>query len=192
MWQSNPSKLTEPLEGASITMAKRFGKQPAEFTFDSLFQDNEVSGWTWRTFAFDELFEGDFFLFLPEAWADVRQRKNAANVLEGAEIRQSLLVLDKLNWSKSLNEFLEDSNIIGFAYYPLYKPSYDQWVICTQEEASGVDWLYGIYSAGDWVFIIKADAKDQQMFELQLTSLLNSNPWYGWLENAKQREQSQI
>lgn len=173
-------------------MAKRFGKQPAEFTFDSLFQDNEVNGWTWRTFAFDELFEGDFFLYLPDSWADVRQRKNAANVLEGTTIRQSLLVLDKLNWSKSLNEFLEESNIIGFAYYPLYKPSYDQWIVCTQDEASGVDWIYGIYSAGDWVFIIKADAKDQQTFEKQLIAILNSNPWYGWLENAKQREESQI
>ena len=186
-WSEDPAQLREAVEGINPALAQRFGKKAKTFSFDNYFHDDEVTDWLWRTCEFDEIFQGNFFLYLPKAWAEIRQRKNAANVLEGQMIRQSLLILDKEHWLQSLPEFLEESRIEGFAYYPLFKPDYDQWLICTRDETTDKDWLYGFYCAGDWVFITKADAKGNDVLETQLISLLNSNPWYGWLNHAKEQ-----
>ena len=64
------------------------------------------------------------------------------------------------------------------------RPHYHQWVFVT-EAAGAVPVCTGAYSAGDWMVVVQGEAEGPDALRQQLTALVNSNPWQGWITAAR-------
>ncbi len=186
-WSVGDPSGESAIQSASPAFIERADSVSEEFTFDAYFHTGPVDGWSWKALEFSEAFQGAFTVYLPDKWADVRIHRTTANVLEGDKIRQSIFILDKASWVQTLPSFLEEFEVESFAHYCLLPPAFDQWIFTTRDKTREVDWLYAIYSAGDWLFVTKADANTPSLLFDQLTSILNSNPWFGWIQEAKKQ-----
>lgn len=89
-------------------------------------------------------------------------------------------------WQPRARSIREQNQVVAFAYYPLWRPHYHQWVFVTAGAAAEVT-AYGVYSSDDWLVVVEGDMPDRAPPSLddQLTALINSNPWYGWIQAAK-------
>lgn len=181
-WVRNRAVPFQPMEGVTPSFVTSLSSTPAEFTFDSFFQPSAMEGWSWKRLAFHDYFDGLFYLYLPSRWGVVQEGAVAAAQDETGGTRQTIFLTPLADWAETLPRFLERREVVGFAFYPVYLP-YLQWVIVTEGE--GAHWMWGVYSAGDWILLIKADARDEAALREQLTSLVNSNPWHDWIETAR-------
>lgn len=186
-WCNPESAPQATIQAACPAFAERAGMSYDDFTFDAFFHSGDNEGWSWRALEFSEVFAGAFTIYLPDRWSDVRIHRTTANVLEGDKIRQSIFVLDKASWVETLPSFLTEFEVEAFVHYLLLSPGYDQWVFSTRDKNRDIDWLYAVFSASDWLFVIKADAAERELLLTQLTSILNSNPWFGWIEQARKQ-----
>lgn len=175
------------VEAISPILANVFSVKPKQFTFDKYFHTERVQGWEWNKIIFADIFEGFFSFYFPTQWKDINCEKSAATVSENNVIHQSIFLMEKKKWALRLKGFFEKNSIIGFAYEPLFLPGYIQWLFITQQPGTSESWIWGVFSSGEWVVIVKGDASDKEMLEIQITSILNSNPWYGWIEAAKKQ-----
>lgn len=184
-WLESDATPESPIEGVAPEFANSLAIRPEEFTFDSLFHNAEMPDWMWKAIEFNEVFDGQFFFYLPTAWSKTRQEK--LNVIFGdtTATRQSILLTKKSFWQPHIINFLQEARVVAFAYYPLHTPHYHQWVFVTEDNDAGSMWTFGVYSSGDYLVIVKGDAPTISDLNHQLTSLINSNPWYGWIESAK-------
>ncbi|RUR72448.1 hypothetical protein DSM107007_57290 [Nostoc sp. PCC 7120 = FACHB-418] len=186
-WLESGLAPESAIEGVAPEFASLLQVQAEEFTFDSLFHNAQMPDWTWNAIEFNEVFDGQFFFYLPTIWAESRQQGLNVAFGDTTSIRQSILLTKKSLWQTGISEFLQGVRVIAFAYYPLHKPNYNQWVVVTKDNETGAMWTFAVYSSGDYLVAVKADAATTFELNQQLTSLINSNPWYGWIESAKKQ-----
>ncbi|BCL39716.1 hypothetical protein [Nostoc sp. MS1] len=183
-WLESGITPESAIEGVAPEFANLLQVQAEQFTFDSLFHNDQMPDWAWNVIEFNEVFDGQFFFYLPITWSESRQQ--GLNVVFGdtKSIRQSIFLTKKSLWQPSISKFLQGVKVVAFAYYPLHKPNYDQWVFVTEDNETGTMWTFAVYSSGDYLVAVKADAPTTSELNQQLTSVINSNPWYGWIESA--------
>jgi hypothetical protein len=187
-WLARGRAPTSAMEGIAPGLARFLNTTPEEFSFDSLFQGGGEAGWEWKAVRFPEMFDGPFMMRLPAAWSDIRQKGADASVRDAVAARQSLHLVSKERWRSSMSSFLEGGDITGFAFYPLHPPYYLQWLFVVGDGSSGPAWAWSAYSAGDSILLVKGDAVDGPELKVHLASLVNSNPWHGWIEAARAQQ----
>ncbi len=191
-WLEDDLAPDAPIEGITPEFALRMLVQSDLFTFDELIQSEPEVGWEWVGVAFDQVFDGQFFFYIPSEWT--RQEAMGTRVVLGEKERDRQLVYPILKslWADQIQTVLDRDHVLGFAYYPLFRPHYHQWVmvIGTEAEDTLTDPLtvYAIFSSGDWVVVAEATAATATELRDQLVTVINSNPWYGWLEAAKAQQ----
>jgi hypothetical protein len=174
------------VEGASPALAAALSTSPADLTFDAFFHSAREPGWGWQQLTFPEFSEGPFLLYVPEGWQPVQHAPGSGGVRdENGEVRQTIFLMPIEGWGRGLEGFLEKNEVVGFAFHPLFE-HFLQWVLVTAGETT--HWVWGAYSAGDWLVLIKADAPDPESLRQQLVSLVNTCPWYGWIDAAQASE----
>jgi len=173
------------MEGIAPEFAQRMAIQPEEPLFDSLLHMSEVLGWKCQPVEFNDMFDGPLFFYVPTTWSEIRQNGPAATFGDTATTQQSLFLIQKSQWQPRMSRFFEESSVVAFAYNLLYPPHYYQWIFVVGTEETTPMWTFAAYSAGDWLVVVKGNASSASTLKEQLTSLINSNPWYGWIEAAK-------
>ncbi len=192
-WLDDDVAPDAPIEGITPEFATRMAVQPDLFSFDDLIQPTPESGWQWVAVEFDQVFDGQFFFYLPAGWS--RQDALGTRVIVGEAERDRQLAYPILKslWADQMRTVFERDHVLGFAYYPLFRPHYHQWVmvIATEAEDTMTDPLtvYAVFSAGDWVVVVEATAATAMELRDQLVAGINSNPWQGWLQAAKAQQQ---
>ena len=160
--------------------------RPDAFTFDALHHSTPSPGWAWQAIEFSDLFDGQFYFYLPADWSAMQRGPARAVLGAGPARRQSICLLPSADWQPQAGEVLANRRVTAFAYYPLWRPYYHQWVFVTAGEAAEVT-VHGVYSAGDWLVVVAGTVPGGAPSDLkeQLSALVNSNPWYGWIQAAK-------
>ena len=181
-WVVNGKFPETTVEACSPSLATKLGYTAETFTFDNYIHSSQTPEWSLRPLDFGPDLGGTLYIYLPTTWADLTKLDNATQVLSGGLPRQTLYLMDKPEWSGTLEAFFNQGQVGAFVYYLIQPPDFHQW-ICLMEEGNRV-WLFAFYSAPGKLLITKADASDKASLELQLTSLINSNPWYGFVSTA--------
>ncbi len=170
------------VEACTPAFTHRLGIEPSEFSFERYIHSSETPEWCLRTLDFPETLEGSFYLYVPANWSKSTQLKDMCQLNDGDVTRQSIFLTERNAWAQSLQQFYGQGEICAFAYYPVMPPHYHQWLVCMQ--SAGLIWNFAFYSGGPWLLITKGDANGRNSLETQLTSLINSRPWYAWIKNA--------
>jgi hypothetical protein len=173
----------ETTQEASLpSLGEKLGIGPEKFSFDNYIHSSQTAAWSLKPLSLpeEEQFNLDqpLFVYLPSTWTQLKKLDNACQIGDDNVQRQTVYVLSATDWKKSLIEFFSKYEVAGFVYYLIQPPKFHQFIACLEEDNEL--WLFGFYTAGDKVLVTKANANDSQSLELQLTSLINSNPWYGY------------
>lgn len=178
-WVVNNRFPETTVEACTPSLANKLGTTSESFTFDNYIHSSQTPDWSLRPLDFTRDVGGTLYLYLPTVWADMTKLANATQILSGGLPRQTLYLMDKPEWTDSLDKFFKQGEIGAFAYYLIQPPDFHQWICCMEDK--GRVWVFAFYSAPGKLLITKADAGDKESLELQLTSLINSNPWYGFV-----------
>jgi len=178
-WVENGRFPDTTVEACAPSLAMKLGMAQDKFTFDNFIHSSQTPDWCLRPLDYGNTLKGTLYLYLPTQWNDFQKVENATQVRDGGVIRQTIYLLDKATWQKNLPDFFQQGDVSGFVYYLISAPEFHQWICCVEEPTRV--WLFAFYTAEDKVLVTKADATDQASLELQLTSLINSNPWYGFV-----------
>jgi len=178
-WVENGRFPDTTVEACAPSLAMKLGMAQDKFTFDNFIHSSQTPDWCLRPLDYGNTLKGTLYLYLPTHWSDFQKVDNATQVTDGNAIRQTIYLLDKAEWQKNLPDFFRQGDVSGFVYYLISAPDFHQWICCVEEPTKV--WLFAFYTAEDKILITKADANDQSSLELQLTSLINSNPWYGFV-----------
>lgn len=189
-WLDTQVAPDAPVEGVTPDFAALLATEPASFSFDTLVHREPLPGWTWRAIEFGDIFDGRFFFYVPLAWSTLEQQGPWAWLSEGGARLQSIVVVHWSHWGPHVRGLVEQGRVLAFAYYPLYRPSYHQWIFALAGEDGPGATLHAAFSAGDWLVAVEGAAADGPEVARQLTALVNSNPWYGWIEAAKAQRQT--
>jgi hypothetical protein len=190
-WLQSNTAPDAPIEGATPELTDWLGTQPKDFTFDAYQQLAEEPEWGWQAIEFSDMFDGQFFFYVPTAWAASMHSQVSATFEDAhAAPQQAISLVSVSTWQAQAHELLTQQRVVAFTYYPLFQPYYHQWVFVTAGDASSVQ-TYGVFSSGDWLIVAEGSAPqgDAQALSHQLTVLVNSNPWYGWLQAAKRQKE---
>lgn len=189
-WLHSGAAPGAAVEGVTPEFTGRLGDtQPDTFTFDVLLHATRSLGWVWQAIEFGDIFDGQFFLYVPADWSDLQHGPAQAVLGADQARRQSVRLLPRANWQPPAAALLADRRVTAFAYYPLWRPYYHQWVFVTAGEAAEVT-AHGVYSSGDWLVVVEGEVPDGVPDSLNehLTALVNSNPWYGWIQAAQAQQ----
>ncbi|MBU6450851.1 MAG: hypothetical protein KGS72_03670 [Cyanobacteria bacterium REEB67] len=178
-WVENGRFPDTTVEACAPSLAMKLGLPQDKVTFDNFIHSSQTADWCLRPLDYGNTLKGTLYLYLPTKWSEFQKIENATQVTDGKFIRQTIYLLDKADWQKNLPDFFQQGDVSGFVYYLISAPAFHQWICCVEEPTRV--WLFAFYTAEDKVLITKADASDQASLELQLTSLINSNPWYGFV-----------
>ncbi|MBX9938903.1 MAG: hypothetical protein K2Y32_06595 [Candidatus Obscuribacterales bacterium] len=189
-WVVNGKFPETTVEACSPSLATKLGASTETFTFDNYIHSSQTPEWSLRPLDFGPDLGGTLYIYLPTTWAQLNKLDNATQVLSGGLPRQTLYLMDKPDWSKTLEQFLSQGEISAFVYYLIQPPEFHQWICCM--ESGNRVWVFGFYTAPGKLLITKADATDKASLELQLTSLINSNPWYGFISTASSTSLSPV
>lgn len=181
-WVVNGRFPETTVEACTPTLATKLGASADSFTFDNYIHSSQTPEWSLRPLDFGNDLGGTLYIYLPTTWADLQKHDNATQVISGGLPKQTIYLMEKPEWSQTLEQFFGQGEVGAFVYYLIQPPDFHQW-ICCMEEANRV-WVFAFYSAPGKLLITKADASDKASLELQLTSLINSNPWYGFVSTA--------
>jgi hypothetical protein len=188
-WLDTGAAPDAAVEGVTPEFAALLGTQPADFTFDDLAHAAPAPEWTWLSLEIPQYFDGPFAFYVPRAWAELSQESAWAWLHEGGEQRQSIVLLDELFWKPYARAIVERGRVLAFSYASLLRPSYHQWIFVLAHDASGGAVAHAAYSAGEWFVSVEGAPASGAALRTQLTALVNSNPWYGWIDAARaQRE----
>lgn len=184
-WLTTEAAPEAPVEGVTPGLAAKLGGEPRAITFDAFLHPEAQPGWRWLGLAFDAVFDGQFYFYAPEAWVEgERQGQQIATLAEPPMARQKIILSPKPFWREHLQGVLAAATVTGFAYYPRHRPHYHQWVFVTEADGAAPV-CTGAYSAGDWVVVVQGEAAGPDALRQQLTALVNSNPWHGWIAAAR-------
>lgn len=189
-WLQSETAPGDPIEGVTPEFAAWRGTQPDAFSFDSLIHRSQLPGWAWQTVEFSDIFDGQFFFYLPGCWSATQLAQASAAFDDAGTRQQSVTLLLRTSWQPQANAILEHDRVVAFAYYPLLRPHYHQWLFVTTSGGVEVK-AYGVFSAGDWLIVVEGAVPDgaHPALDNQLAALVNSNPWYGWIEAARAQQQ---
>ena len=172
----------DAIEGAYPELAAAFACTAEEFTFDRFIHANPEAGWSWVALSFPEVVEGSFHVYCPDSWSEHVQRGPMATLATAHQvIRQSCMLTTLQPWASSVPQWAQRNGLLGFDYRP-QAPGFSRWLLVTKAEDAY--WCWGIYQAGDSVFIAKGDAADAAGLNELLQALSTSEPWYEWLPRA--------
>ncbi|MBN2517567.1 MAG: hypothetical protein JXB14_01855 [Candidatus Altiarchaeota archaeon] len=187
-WARNEKTPDIPFEGCIPEFTRVFGLTTEEFSYDSFIVQNQPQeGWTLGKIEFPEYFDGWFSFYLPKEWGKITREGSHAVVGTNERIYQSIFLMKTGSWAESMKDFLEKNEVISFAYYPLWRDKYQQWLFVTHPEKDGAFWLWHVNGTRDYIILQKGDASDKPTLVMQLTSLLNSLPWWGWIEAGRKK-----
>jgi hypothetical protein len=189
-WLETGTAPDAPVEGVTLAFAGMLGAQPSEFTFDAHLHRAQEPGWAWRAITFGDIFEGAFSFYLPQEWSDVAQEGAWAWLSEGGVQQQAIVVVHESFWQPHVRGLVEQGEVLAFAYYPLLRPSYHQWVFALADESGQGATTYAAFSAGEWIVAVQAAAASGPALARQLTSLVNTSPWHGWIQAASAQRES--
>lgn len=168
--------------------AALLGAQPADFTFDELAHAAPAPDWAWRTLEFPR-YDGPFAFYVPRAWNELSQKSAWAWLHEGGAQRQSIMLIDEELWKPYVRRMVASGRVLAFSYTALLRPIYHQWIFVLAHDESGGAVAHAAYSAGEWSVSIEGAPASGAELRRHLTALVNSNPWYGWIDAARaQRE----
>lgn len=190
-WLQSHTAPDAPIEGATPELTHLLGTEPKDFTFDAYQHLAEESDWRWQTIEFSDMFDGQFFFYVPTAWSAAPRSQVSATFEDAHATPQQTISLVSISaWYAQAQALIDQKRVLAFTYYPLLPPYYHHWVFVTAEGPTDVQ-AYGVFSAGDWLIVVEGQAPqgDAQTINYQLTALVNSNPWYGWLQAAKRQQQ---
>lgn len=181
-WVENGRFPDSTVEACTPTLAQKLGVPSEKFTFDNFVHSSQTPEWNLKPIDFGVQLEGSLYIYLPATWTGLEKLGNAVQVADGSFIRQTIYLLDKKKWQENLSDFFGQGEVSAFVYYLIQAPAYHQWICCVEQDQRV--WVYAFYSSEDKVLVTKADASDKGLLEIQLTSLINSNPWYGFVKPA--------
>jgi hypothetical protein len=170
-------------ESCTSEFAALLGYEPRDFTFDLFFLPEVEKNWEWRHIVFPVFSRGFFCFCVPRAWNVTNQMEYLANIGTEEKVHQTIFLMNTARWDENMREFVKKENVVGFAYYPLFRNTYHKWLFAVFK--NGVYWLWHVSGTKEYVVLQKADGNDRESLTVQLISLLNSNPWLGWIEAAK-------
>ena len=180
-WVDNGRFPDTTIEACAPTLAAKLGAPAEHFSFDKYVHSAPTPDWNLKPLECGDL-TSSLFLYLPTKWSDFEKVENATQVSDRKFTRQSIYLIDRHTWKNELGQFFGQGEVTGFVYYLIQPPDFHQWICCV-DNGNRV-WLYAFYTSPDKLLITKADAADQSLLEVQLTSLINSNPWYGFVKPA--------
>ncbi len=161
-------------------MASKLGVPSEKFTFDSFVHSSQTPEWTLKPIDFGSQLESALFIYLPTPWSEFEKLENAIQVSDNGVVRQTIYLLDKTTWRNDLSKFFQQGEVSAFVYYLIQPPAFHQWICCIEQDQRV--WVFAVYSTEDKILVTKADASDKGLLETQLISLINSNPWYGFVK----------
>lgn len=177
-WSETDVSPASPMEGASPQMTRILGVEPIDFTFDAFRLPTETAGWRSHVLELPGSAGRNWRLHLPVDWClKASGESTTANAIDAkGRVRQSIFLLPKERWREGVPEFLDRVTVEGFNFQGA--PGLEMWVFVTGGEPR---WVWGVFSGGKWVILIKGDAKTREELELQVISLINADPWQGWI-----------
>ncbi len=170
------------IEACAPALSAKLGASAERFSFDQYVHSSPTPDWNLKPLDYGDALPGTLYLYLPTKWSDFERVENATQVSDGKFTRQSIYLIDRNKWKGELGQFFGKGEVTGFVYYLIQPPDFHQWICCV--ETGNRVWLYAFYTSPEKLLITKADAADQTLLETQLTSLINSNPWYGFVKPA--------
>lgn len=176
------------VEGVTPVFAKRLGQPPADFTLEALFHTEWQPDWAWAAIDFNEIFGGQFYFYWPTTWSAFEQNTTTAAVGESGVLQQDIFLVQLHHWQPRIRKRLERQQILAFAYYPLFRPHYHQWLIVLSAEEANVFEISAAFASGEWLVVIESQAATAAELMRQLTALINANPWHGWIQAAKAQQ----
>ncbi len=179
-WVDNGRFPEATVEACTPTLASKLGMPAEKFSFDSFVHSSQTPEWTLKPLDFGTDLEGSLFIYLPATWSGFEKLDNAIQVSDSGFVRQTIYLLDKNSWRESLPDFFKQGEVSAFVYYLIQPPNFHQWICCVEQDQRV--WVYGFYSTEDKLLVTKADASDKALLEIQLISLINSNPFYGFVK----------
>lgn len=172
------------MEGIMPDFARVFRKKPSDVTLDIYRHNRRVDGWQFREMKFGGNFDRPFYFYLPDNWSNIVVKDNLANILEDDVIRQTVFLLTLEEWYEASKSIVQRTPIAAFSYHILYDLPYLRWLLITRDAARGEFGLFGVYSSGTHVILIKAPAKNKLELEKQLIALVNTSPWEDWIQSG--------
>ncbi len=179
-WVANGRFPESTVEACTPAMASKLGVPSEKFTFDSFVHSSQTPEWTLKPIDFGSQLESALFIYLPTPWSEFEKLENAIQVSDNGAVRQTIYLLDKTTWRNDLSKFFQQGEVSAFVYYLIQPPAFHQWICCIEQDQRV--WVFAVYSTEDKILVTKADASDKGLLETQLISLINSNPWYGFVK----------
>lgn len=172
------------MEGVTPDFAGYFEKIPDDMSFDAFRHQKIFSGWSFHPLKFQSFSGAQFYFYVPDAWSRLIAQENLGNILEEDTLRQTIFILPIEEWYASFRKFLSNYKMLGFTYNVLYGNQFVRWLFILQDPQSGEFLLFGVYSSGQYVVMVKAMARDRSVLEQQIVSLINTSPWDGWIQDS--------
>lgn len=156
-----------------------------ELSFDDFQHRHHVRpDWGFAQFMTPE-FPAPFELYLPVSWSiESAAEQGVATVVDQARVRRQVLqIAEASQFEDATDGALYGGELLGFEVGREYGP-FIHWRFVSRCDA-GFD-VWSIFSAGDHALVSLAEADDVDGLRVQLTSSVNSIPWYHWIEAQKQ------
>lgn len=172
------------MEGIMPDFARVFKKKPGDVTLDVYRHTKKVPGWHFKEMNFGGDFDHPFYFYVPENWSHIVIKDSLANILEDDVIRQTVFLLSLEEWYEVSKNIVQHTPIAAFSYHILYDLPFLRWLFITKDNNKNEFGLFGVYSSGSHVILIKAPARDKIELENQLVSLVNTSPWEDWIQSG--------
>lgn len=186
-WFASGTVPASPIEGATPEFTNILQVDEKGFSFDSFIGRANPAEWTWKFVEFRQVFDGQFAFYVPASWALARQTGNGVLFAHGTQPQQSILLAQKAAYRPQFVQLLGTSHVLAFAYYPLLRPHFHQWLVVSRNAVPGQVRATAIFPASDWLVVVEGTASGEGGLKDQLTALVNSNPWHGWIQAAKRQ-----
>ena len=176
------------VEASLPSLAAKINTPSDKFSFDNFIHSSQTPSWSLKPLNLPTKDSSRFgldapvFVYLPAQWQKIECLENACQIYDetGNTVKQTIYLIDKHKWKETLIQFFSQKQVCGFVYYLIQPRDFHQFICCIEE--GNRLWICGFYTAGDKILVTKADATDTRSLDLQLTSLINSNPWYGYTQ----------
>lgn len=172
------------MEGIMPDFAKVFKKKPSEVTFDVYRHNKRTQGWHFKEMKFEGDFERPFYFYVPENWSRFVVKDTLGNILENDVIRQTVFLLSLEEWYDASKNIFINTPITAFSYHIIYDLPFLCWLFISWDAKKNEFGLFGVYSSGNRVILIKAPARNKNELEDQLVSLVNTSPWEDWIQSG--------
>lgn len=172
------------MEGIMPDFARVFQKSPDEITFDTYRHNRNIQGWKYREMRFTDTQDKPFFFYVPENWSRIVVQENLGNILEDDVIRQTVFLLTLEEWYNTSSQLFREKPVMAFSYHIIYDLPFLRWTFIMKKPDREEFTVFGVYSSGSRVILIKGPAHNKEELEQQLISLVNTSPWEDWIQNA--------